>query len=225
MADKISISLPKGEAMASLADYFETIGFPVNDYNAQNRTYRPEIKGIQVRAKIMAEKDVAIQVAVGNYDIGFCGMDWIQELRVRYRGTKLHVFKRLALNKKNLYACTSLKGNLQSIKDLTGMRDFITIISEYPNLAEDFAIRHRLKKFKIFSAWGRAEAYPPEHADVVILAAYNESALNRIGLHKITRESESALCIAINRKSFLEKDLSNVLQFFSEKTEMNNDTK
>ena len=225
MADKISISLPKGEAMASLAKYFEAIGFPVKNYNAQNRTYRPEIKNIPIRAKIMAEKDVAIQVAVGNYDIGFCGTDWIQELRVRYRGTKLHVFKQLDLNRKNLYACTSLKGNLQSVKDLTSRHDFVTIISEYPNLAEDFAIRHRLKKFKIFSAWGRAEAYPPEHADVVILAAYNESALNRIGLHKITKESESALCIVINRKSFLAKDLSNVLQFFSEKTEINNDTK
>ncbi len=225
MADKISISLPKGEAMTSLAQYFETIGFPVQNYNAQNRTYRPEINDLPVRAKIMAEKDVAIQVAVGNYDIGFCGMDWIQELRVRYRETKLHIFKRLELNRKNLYACTSLKGNLQSVKDLTSRHDFVTIISEYPNLAEDFAIRHRLKKFKIFSAWGRAEAYPPEHADVVILAAYNGSTLNRIGLHKITKESESALCIVINRKSFLAKDLSNVLQFFSEKTEINNDTK
>ncbi|MDM8541299.1 ATP phosphoribosyltransferase [Desulfococcaceae bacterium HSG9] len=224
MADKISISLPKGEAMAALAKHFATIGFPVKDYNAKNRTYRPEIKDLQVRAKIMAEKDVAIQVAVGNYDIGFCGMDWIQELRVRYRGTKLHVFKQLELNRKNLYACTSLKGKLQSIRDLTAKHDFVTIISEYPNLAEDFAIRHRLKKFKIFSAWGRAEAYPPEHADVVILAAYNENTLNRIGLHKISRESESALCIVINRKSFLEKDLSHVLQFFSEQTEMNNDT-
>ena len=217
MADKISISLPKGEAMESLAKYFQTIGFPVKNYNAKNRTYRPEIKDLPVRAKIMAEKDVAIQVAVGNYDIGFCGADWIQELRVRYRGTKLHVFKQLELNKKNLYACTSLKGKLHSVNDLTTRHDFVTIISEYPNLAEDFAIRHRLKKFKIFSAWGRVEAYPPEHADVVILAAYNESALNRIGLHKISKESESALCIVINRKSFLKKDLSSVLNFFQKR--------
>jgi len=217
MADKISISLPKGEAMESLAKYFAIIGFPVKNYNSKNRTYRPEINNLPVRAKIMAEKDVAIQVAVGNYDIGFCGADWIQELRVRYRGTKLHVFKRLELNKKNLYACTSLKGNLHSVQDLTARYDFVTIISEYPNLAEDFAIRHRLKKFKIFSAWGRTEAYPPEHADVVILAAYDESALNRIGLHKISKESESALCIVINRKSFLEKDLSKVLNFFQKR--------
>ncbi len=225
MADKISISLPKGEALALLAKYFTNIGFPVNDYNSQNRTYRPEINGLHVRAKIMAEKDVAIQVAVGNYDIGFCGADWIQELIVRYQGTKLHVFKQLELNRKNLYACTSLKGNLQSVKDLTEMQDFVTIISEYPNLAEDFAIRHRLKKFKIFSAWGRVEAYPPEHADVVILAAYDESTLNRIGLHIISKESASGLCIVLNRKSFLEKDLSMVLDFFSEKTGMKHDTK
>jgi len=220
MADKISISLPKGEAMKALAQYFIKIGFPVKNYNSENRTYRPEINDLPVRAKIMAEKDVAIQVAVGNYDIGFCGADWIQELRVKYQGTKLHIFKQLEINKKILYACTSLKSDLKSVADLTTIRDFVTVISEYPNMAEDFAIRHRLKKFKIFSAWGRVEAYPPEHADVVILAGYDESALNQIGLHKITKESESGLCIVINRNSFLKKDLSGVLDYFSTQTEI-----
>jgi len=214
MIHNISISLPKGDALKPLAGYLETIGFPVSNYTSSNRTYRPEVDGLSVRAKIMAEKDVAIQVAVGNYDIGFCGMDWIRELRVRYQGTKLHIFKQLDINKKNLYTCTSTQSDLHSLKDLAANNAFLTIISEYPNLAEDFAIRHRLKKFKIFSAWGRVEAYPPEHADVVILAAQNQKELNRIGLLKITKELESGLCIVMNRKSFLEKDLSEVIDFF-----------
>lgn len=214
MADRISIGLPKGDALEPLAKRFSSVGFPVQNYTSKNRTYRPKVDILPVRAKIMAEKDVAIQVAVGNYDIGFCGADWIQELRVRYQGTKLHVFKQLDLHPKNLYACTSLDSAFHSLDDLKETTAFLTIISEYPNLAEDFAIRHRLKKFKIFSAWGRVEAYPPEHADVVILAAPNQSALTQSGLCKITKELTSGLCIVINRNSFLKKDLSTVLAFF-----------
>lgn len=102
MRDEISICLPKGDAMKPLAEYLEKLRFPVKEYHSKNRTYRPEVTdlGERVRAKIMAEKDVAIQVAVENYDIGFCGTDWIEEHTVRYRAAKLHVFRQFGLNKK-----------------------------------------------------------------------------------------------------------------------------
>ena len=74
-SETICISLPKGDALKPLAAYLETRCFPIVGYNSENRTYRPEVKELPVRAKIMAEKDVALQVAVGNYDIGFCGVN------------------------------------------------------------------------------------------------------------------------------------------------------
>jgi len=215
MTDEISVCLPKGDAMGPLADILEKYRFPVEEYHSENRTYRPPVPGLPVRAKIMAEKDVAIQVAVGNYDAGFCGTDWIQEHTIRYRATKLEMFRPLGLNRKKLYVCTGAGGNLRSTDDLCKTGDFVTIVSEYPNLAENFAIHNRLRKFKIFSAWGSVEGYPPEHADVVILAGYDEDVLRQMGLHKIGCELESELCLIVNRDSFVEKDLSPVLNFFS----------
>jgi ATP phosphoribosyltransferase len=213
--ETLSICLPKGNAMQPLAGYLDGLQFPLLEYHSKNRTYRPEVRGLPVRAKIMAEKDVAIQVAVGNYDIGFCGADWVQEYTIKYRAKKLHVLKNLGMDRKNIYACTGLNGGLNSVEDLHKKSDFITIVSEYPNLAESFAIQRKLRKFKIFSAWGSVEAYPPEHADVVLLSVYEDSELTRMGLHNITLEVESQLCLIVNHKSFIEKDLASVLNYFS----------
>lgn len=218
ISETISVCLPKGDAMAPLAKLLLKLNFPVFDYNSKNRTYRPKVEGLPVRAKIMAEKDAAIQVAVGNYDIGCCGMDWVQEHIVKY-ASKLHIFKHLGLAKKQLYVCSGASGKIKSIQQLQEKLDFVIIVSEYPNLAENFAINNRFRKFKIFSAWGSVEAYPPEHADVVILSNSNKEKINNMGLHILKCEFESDLCVIVNRKSFMEKNLSSVLQFFSsEKT-------
>jgi ATP phosphoribosyltransferase len=215
-ADTISVCLPKGNPMGPLAGYLEEKGFPIREYHSKNRTYRPPVDNLPVRAKIMAEKDVAIQVSVGNYDIGFCGMDWIRELVSKYRGSDLHVFKRTGLDRKCVYACVGANGEFETAEDLCKKRDFVTIVSEYPNLAENFAVRNRLRKFKVFSAWGSVEAYPPEHADVVILSSYDPDALSSMGLVNIGCQLESDLSIVINRKSFARKGLSPVLKFFSD---------
>ncbi len=202
--------------MLPLGNLLEELNFPIEEYHSKNRTYRPTVKincESDIRAKIMAEKDVAIQIAAGNYDIGFCGMDWIQEHTVRYRASLLHIFRHLGLNRKGLYACTGLNSDMKNINDLKKREDFVVIVSEYPNMAEYFAIHNRLKKFKVFSAWGSVEAYPPEHADVVILAVDDKEKLHEMELHPIDNLLESDTCLIVNRKSFTEKNLSPILEF------------
>lgn len=223
-ADTISVCLPKGKSMEPLAGYFEKTGFPVCEYHSNNRTYRPVVDNLPVRAKIMAEKDVAIQVSIGNYDIGFSGLDWIRELTTKYRGSDIHIFKHIGLDQKCIYACTGINGNFNSVDDLHHKNDFVTIVSEYPNLAEHFAIQNRLRKFKIFSAWGSVEAYPPEHSDVILLSAYNPESLLSMGLCKISCELESELTLIVNRKSFIQKGLSTVLRFFSDSVNSSGDS-
>lgn len=222
--DLISVCLPKGNAMEPLANYFENKGFPVREYHSQNRSYRPVVDNLPVRAKIMSEKDVPIQVSIGNYDIGFSGLDWIKELTAKYRGSDIHIFRHLGLDHKGLYACTGINGVFQSVEDLHQKNDFITIVSEYPNLAEHFAVQNRLRKFKVFPSWGSVEAYPPEHADVVILSAYDPQSLLSMGLYNISCELESELTLIVNRKSFIQKSLSRVLTFFSDSANLSGES-
>ena len=212
----ISLCLPKGDMLAPTAQLLKTLRFPVRDYHAKNRTYRPEVAGLPVRAKIMAEKDVALQVAVGNYDIGCCGLDWIREHTVKHRSGDLHVLRHLNRGRKVLYVCSGAVGGTSTIEELRRLPGFITLVSEYPNLAENFAVRNRLGRFKVFSAWGSVEGYPPEHADLVLLAAAEASELSELGLRPVSRELDSELCLVVNRRSLVGRDLSPVLGYFAE---------
>jgi len=211
---KISLSLPKGDALPFLSEQLKTIDFPLEGYRSDNRTYRPEVKQLAVRAKIMAEKDVALQVAAGNYDIGFCGQDWIQEHLARFNASDLQNL--LILNspeRQSVYICSGKGGNINSIDDIKKLPDYVDIVSEYSNLAEHFATKSRLKRFRIFPAWGSVEAYPPEHAHVVILKTKDEEDLDKKGLIVLEKLFDADLCLVVNKKAYKEKDLSPVLKY------------
>ena len=64
-------------------------------------------------------------------------------------------------------------GRLADIARLPAVR----IASDYPNLAESFAMAARLPRYRVQSVWGAAEAYPPEDADAVVIVAPNENAV------------------------------------------------
>ena len=51
-----------------------------------------------------------------------------------------------------LYVCAGASSDIASIDDLRRRSGFVTLVSEYPNLAENFSITNRLGRFKIFSA-------------------------------------------------------------------------
>ncbi|KPA14309.1 ATP phosphoribosyltransferase [Candidatus Magnetomorum sp. HK-1] len=210
----ISLSLPKGDALPLLAEQLKKIDFPLEGYRSDNRTYRPKVNQLAVRAKIMAEKDVALQVAAGNYDIGFCGQDWIQEHLSRFNASDLqNLFKINSSECQSVFVCSGKQGGILSIDDLKALPDFVDIVSEYPNLAEHFAIQNRLKRFRIFPAWGSVEAYPPEHAHVVILKAKDEKDLEQKDLFILEKLFDADLCLVVNQSAYKEKDLSPVLKY------------
>lgn len=213
---EIPLCLPKGQMLDPVAGVFTDIAFPIEGYSADNRTYRPAVEPLkQVRAKIFAEKDVVIQVAVGNYAVGFCGLDWFEEYRAKFPRSDVQILRKLERGFKKIYACCHKSVDMNSIKDFCAYYDTIHIISEYPNLAEDFAIKKRIKRFKIFPAWGSVEAYPPEHAEMVILAVNDEKDIKLLDLKPVELILDSELCIIVNQKEYEQRDLSSVLNYFS----------
>lgn len=213
---EIPLCLPKGESLAPVADIFGAIAFPIEGYRADNRTYRPVVPQFeQVRAKIFAEKDVVIQVAVGNYAIGFCGLDWIEEYVTKFPHSGVQILRRLGRNLKKLYACCHKSIDVSSLDGFCKSHKIVRIISEYPNLAENFAIQKGMKRFKVFPAWGSVEAYPPEHAEVVILAVTDENIIDSYDLKPLELILDSELCIILNQKEYEQRDLSLVLNYFS----------
>jgi ATP phosphoribosyltransferase len=93
--------------------------------------------------------------------------------------------------------------------------DGLRIVTEYPNLAESFALRRRLRRFRIFSLWGAAESFPPENAELAIIADMSGDNLRRNGLARVETILEGSACLVANRDSLQSKDLGQLLSLLS----------
>lgn len=208
----MKIALPKGRLLAETATMLERADWQLNDYQPKARLYRLESgRFTDLSAKMLHEKDIPIQVAIGNYDLGICGADWVEELVSRYRLSSLVQVKILGYGEGALFVAVAGGDGVKCLADLTRQKDRIRLASEYPNIAEKLAVDLRLKNFAVYPLWGSAEAYPPETAEVVILPRKNAQELTARGLNVLGKVMDFRAVLVANRESLATKDLSEVI--------------
>jgi ATP phosphoribosyltransferase len=209
----IRLALPKGRFLTPTATLLAKAGLGFHTYGEKARQYRLWSDSFpNLFAKVLQEKDIPIQVGVGNYDLGICGSDWVEEFTVRYRAGTLVKVCELGYGEGNLYVvAASSEGELLDLDELCASHKDCRIVTEYPNLAETFAMNIRMKKFRIFPIWGAAEVYPPESAELAILWSRNEANLESEGLVCLKRLLPVTMFLIANRESLQSKDLSPIL--------------
>jgi len=201
----IKIALPKGRLLPPTADLLEAAKLGFDGYNEQTRHYRLRSTVLPyLSAKIFQEKDIAIQVAIGNYDLGICGLDWVEELLARYKASGVVKMATLSYGEGSVYAASSETGR--------AAEDSWRLVSEYPNLAEAFALNMRLRRFRIFPVWGDAEVYPPEDAEIAVLWAKDEKGLEKQGLHPLVKLFPVNAVVIANQESLKSKELDGLLK-------------
>jgi ATP phosphoribosyltransferase len=214
----IKLALPKGRFLSPTASLLGEINLGFQDYSAKAKQYRlrsTRFPGLS--AKILQEKDIPIQLAVGNYDLGICGADWIEELLVKYPAGALVKISSLNYGEGSIHVVASSQAGITSLDELSNGRNDYRIVSEYPNLAEAFALNLRMKRFRIFPVWGAAEAYPPENADLAVLWGKSGLDIASQGLIPLRRLLPVTAFLITNRESLESKDLSQILNCFSSK--------
>ena len=215
---QVKIALPKGQLQNSTAALFKEAGCAIADYREGSRSYRLRCDSApDLFLKVFHEKDIAIQVAVGNYDLGICRLGWVDELLSKYRSDAVVKVQDLGYGKRNLYAVASRASGLNSVEALRKYKASVRIVSEYPNLAEAFALKQRLRRFQIFPVWGAAGVYPPENAEVAIVSETSADRLQEQGLVPLATLLESSAYLVANRNSLQNKDLSRLLKALSSK--------
>ncbi|MCJ7744365.1 MAG: ATP phosphoribosyltransferase [Dehalococcoidales bacterium] len=211
MDKQLKIALPKGRLMAETAALLERAGWGLGGYHEGTRSYRLRSERYpELLAKIFHEKDIPIQVAVGNYDLGICGLDWVEELLAKYPSSALVKLRNLGYGEGALYLVASSSGagaDLAAVRARTGV---VRLASEYPNLTESFALNLRLKRFSIFPVWGAAEAYPPESADLALISGRVGEGMFNHDLVAIDKVLDSSAYLIANRASWEGKNLSEV---------------
>jgi ATP phosphoribosyltransferase len=220
-SDKVRLALPKGRLLPATSGLLKVTGLEFKDYTPGTRSYRLKSARLPgLSAKIFQEKDIPVQVAVGNYDLGICSLDWVEELLAKFPTSALIKIADLGYGKGNLYLASSRYGKLTSLQDLsTGLNSW-RIVSEYPNLAELAALNLRIRRFKIFPVWGAAEAYPPENADLALLWAKDEMEIQAQGLMPLKTLMSTGAWLIANRESWQSKNVSGIITYFSRALEM-----
>ncbi len=214
--DYVRLALPKGRLMSATSILLQNIGLGFNNYKDKTRQYRLKSELLpRLSAKIFQEKDIPVQVSIGNYDFGICGLDWIEELTARYPASDLVKISSLGYGEGNIYLSASYQSDIVAGDDLKTKQFSWCIATEYPNLAQAFALEKRLRSFNVFPVWGASEAYPPENADLALLWAKNKEVLEGYGLVPLKKIISSTAYLIGNRKSIEGKDLSQVLNCFN----------
>ena len=208
----LKIALPKGRLLAETADLLDRADWGLDGYHEGAPLYRLESRRFpNLLAKIFHEKDIPVQVAVGNYDLGICGRDWIEELLVKYPSSALVKLRDLGYGECALYVVASKSGSGFTLEALRQEKGIIRLASEYPNLAESFALDQRLRRFSIYPLWGAAEAYPPDSADLALIAGGEDWTKLNHDLAPLSHVLKVSACLIVNRDSWAEKDLSGIL--------------
>ena len=199
----IRVALPTGDLRKQTAAMLDAVGAGIEPYAAGSRELRfPMLAGAAV-ARVFREKDIPVQVALGNYDIGICGSTWIEELAQRFPNHDVVRLRDLGFGAQSLWLAAAGGGEAAAAST--------RIVSEYPNIAEALARRLRLPRYRVFPVWGAAEAYPPEDADIVLIAADDAAAIEAHGLRAIAKVLDGSSWLIANRRSIAEKDLSSVM--------------
>jgi len=208
----IKIALPKGRLLGETATLLQRASWRLNGYTEKARLYRLKSQRFSnLSARIFHEKDIPIQVAVGNYDLGICGLDWVEELLVKYPSSPLIKVKNLGYGEGALYMVASRSEAAATVEEMQAKPDVIRIASEYPNLAESFAASFRLRRFSIFPLWGAAEVYPPENADLSLIPGKVETEVFNNNLVPVSNVLSFSAFLIANRSSWETKDMGEVL--------------
>jgi ATP phosphoribosyltransferase len=207
----IRVALPKGRLLLETASLLEKAGWQLTGYDTSLRNYRLKSGRFpDLQIKVLHEKDIPVQIAIGNYDIGICGLDWIEELSSKFAANRLVNIKDLGYGKGCLYITASHAQKL-TLDSLRTMEEPVRIVSEYPNIAEAFALDMRLRRYCVFPVWGAAEAYPPESATLALICGSTDASLINHGLATLSCVLNYSAHLIANRCSWEQINLSDLL--------------
>ena len=152
------LAFPKGKLLPALIKLLESSGINIQFKN--DRDYRPSSDYPNLNIKLFKARSIPQLVALGNFDIGFCGHDIFVETGYEEVG---EIFT-TNFNKVEIVVATP-RGK-ENIVSMPPTRP-VLIATEYENIADNWALKNNLAHITLQTR-GSTEAYPPEDADIII---------------------------------------------------------
>ncbi len=201
----IKIALPAGELRRPLSQLLSRVGLEVPGYGDGSRSYRLAL-GDRAQVRVFRERDIPVQIALGQYHVGICGAVWVEEFLARHPRQEVVKLGALPLAGPTLFLMAA-PSTAQTVADLSRLAE-PCIVSEFPYLAEALALALRLPRYRIIPVWGGAEVYPPEDADLALALASHEQEVERMGLVPLLAVLEGPPVAIAHRQAMKALDMS-----------------
>ncbi len=150
----LKLVLPKGRISTKVLALLSDCGI---ELIGDDRNYRPKAYGFDLEVKLLKSQNIPSMVELGQHDIGFAGIDWIQERRCN-----VEILKDLGYDPVRIVACIPEDWDWEEMK-----KRKLIVASEYKNIASDYLDKLGLN-YQLLRSYGATEVFPPEDADMII---------------------------------------------------------
>ncbi|MEP1740613.1 MAG: ATP phosphoribosyltransferase [Kangiellaceae bacterium] len=150
----LKLVLPKGRISTKVLALLSDCGI---ELIGDDRNYRPNAYGFDLEVKLLKSQNIPSMVELGQHDIGFAGIDWIQERRCN-----VEILKNLGYDPVRIVACIPEDWDWEEMK-----KRKLIVASEYKNISADYLDKLGLD-YQLLRSYGATEVFPPEDADMII---------------------------------------------------------
>ena len=155
----LKLVLPKGRINTKVLALLSDCGI---ELVGGDRDYRPKAYGFDLEVKLLKSQNIATMVELGQHDIGFSGIDWIEE-----QSCQVEVLNSLNFDPVKIVACIPEDWDWEEMKEESKKGRKLIVASEYKNISDRYLEKLGVD-YQILRAYGATEVFPPEDADMII---------------------------------------------------------
>lgn len=207
----IRLALPDGHQQKHVIGLFTKTGIELKGYNQGAPETRPEIESDGISITVIRPQDMPAQVAVGNFDIAFTGVDWLFDHKAKFPKSPVEGLLDLGVGRVRVVAVVREEVPADDLDRLKALitdgyfpKSFFRLASEYINIADHFAMKNRIENYRVIPTYGATEALLPEDADMIIENTETGTTLKKNKL-KIVEELFISVGCIIGRTGILEE--------------------
>jgi ATP phosphoribosyltransferase len=192
----ITLALPKGSLEEQTLQLFREADLGVK---RTERDYNPVIDDPRIgKVKILRPQEIPVYVAMGSFDLGISGLDWVRET-----GADVVEVARLTYSKGgegNVRIVVAVHRD-EPIDKASRIRPGSRVTTEYPEITRRYFAELGIP-VQLFPSYGASEAKVPDLMDVVVDLTETGTTLRRNGLKIIGEIMESTTVVIANRASW-----------------------
>ncbi len=211
----IKFYIPDGHLEKRALEIFARAGFQVT---LSERSYNPKIDDPEIVLKRIRPQDFPFVLSLGKGDLAITGADIIREFRLKYPKDAKRVQELLdlkfgetrlcvAVSEEALPKVKSIDAFKKYVKELGGKGKEVVVATEYPNIAEDYLKKKKIKAI-IRKPAGKTEAWiipPMPEADLIIDTTETGRTLKENRCRIIDRIMESTSRLIASKESLEDK--------------------